>query len=144
MEITIKRVPGTKATEPSYQAFKDGVLWKTEEIDGREDVGPAFLRLANACTREFGVGQFYKAAQRRDDAGYLTWTSEISKSKEMVKPKEKTEEVNSAPLPKNVLAMKLSKDREILPEGATTHLRSMRTEEIPATAVARLTPNSKL
>lgn len=71
-KILVKRFKGTDEVKPMFKIYKDGALFSQEEIGGRQDVQPAFLRVQNRVKKEFGV-ELESAG--RDAQKHLQWMS---------------------------------------------------------------------
>lgn len=72
-KILVLRFAGTEKEKPQFRIYKDGTSAFTEEIEGRQDVQPAFLRVQNKVKTQFGVEQLFPNG--RDKQKHLTWTS---------------------------------------------------------------------
>lgn len=72
-KILVKRFAGTEKEKPAFRVYKDGTSAFSEEIEGRQDVQPAFLRVQNKVKTQYGVEQLFPAG--RDAQKHLQWMS---------------------------------------------------------------------
>jgi len=74
VKVVVKRFKGTDETKPMFKAYdKSGALMFQEEIGGKSDVQPAFLRVQNKLKAQCGVEELFSIG--RDNGKHLQWSS---------------------------------------------------------------------